>query len=80
MLVYERREKKDVKILVEKEEEGAIHDADKDEYFKMVPFKDAAKNTGNCPIYENVLQDNSKFEFENDIYSEEFFNFTTDIL
>ena len=80
MLVYERREKKPVKLVVEKETEGAEYDAEKEEYTKMVSFKDASVPTGNCPIYQNVLEDNAKFEFENDIYSDEFFNFTTDIL
>jgi ubiquitin carboxyl-terminal hydrolase 34 len=51
MLVYERREKKPVKVLVDKEEEGAIKDEEKDEHYKLISFKDAAKPTGNCPIY-----------------------------
>lgn len=46
MLVYERREKRPVKVLVEKDSEGAIHDADKDEHYKLLPFKEASKATG----------------------------------
>lgn len=80
MLVYERREKKPVKVLVDKEEEGAKFDEAKEEHYKEVEFKEAAQPTGHCPIYQSVKEDNAKFEFENDIYSDEFFNFTTDIL
>jgi hypothetical protein len=80
MLVYERKLKKGVKVLVDANTEGAIKDDEKDEHYKLVGFKDAAKPTGNCPIYQSVKEDNAKYEFENDIYSEEFFRFTTDIL
>lgn len=80
MLVYERREKKPVKIVVEKDTEGSVYDAEKEESTKLISFKDASKQTGNCPIYQAVLEDNAKFEFENDLYSDEFFTFTTEIL
>jgi len=42
MLVYERKEKKPVKILVDEENkqaEGVFKDEDKNEYYKMVQFK-----------------------------------------
>ena len=43
MLVYERREKKPVKVLTKKEEEGAIYDEEKEEAYKLLPFKQASK-------------------------------------
>lgn len=47
MLVYERREKKPVKVLVkdesETEGEEILKDEEKDEKFKLVPFKQAAQ-------------------------------------
>jgi hypothetical protein len=42
MLVYERKEKKPVKVLVKEDEEGAIKDPKKEEHYKLISFKDAA--------------------------------------
>ncbi len=77
MLVYERKEKKPLKVLVPDEEKGqdGVHfDEAKDETYRMVPYKSFEHLQPNN-IYKEVLEDNKKFEFDNDIYSYEFFNF-----
>jgi hypothetical protein len=81
MLFYERRKKKDLKLVVPKEEvdqeksDGVDvkHDAEKDEYYKMVAYRDAAKGAQPNKFYKQVFEDNNKHDFEKDIYSMEFF-------
>ena len=77
MLFYERRVKKDLKILIDDdkvEEEKAkgteVHyDEEQKESFKNVPYRDAAKGEKAIPCYQQVFEDNHNVNFENDIYS-----------
>jgi len=77
MLFYERRKKKDLKILIDedkvKEEKAKgteVHyDEEKKESFKKVPYRDAAKGEKAIPLYQQVFEDNHNVNFENDIYS-----------
>ena len=88
MLFYERRKKKDLKILVsqdkiEEEKQKGFdikHDSEKDEYFKMVPYRKSFEDEKPNDIYKKVFDDNKKFTFETDIYSEEFFTFILNIM
>jgi hypothetical protein len=87
MLVYERRKKKPVKILVDPEEAKAsaedssiLFDAKKEEYFRVVDYKTGVEEIAPSKIYRQVFEDNQKFEFDNDIYSQEFFDFVKSIL
>ena len=77
MLFYERKQKKPLKILVtedQKDQEGVKHDEEKKEYYKLVDYKSLEGIKPN-KIYKQVFEDNQKFEFENDIYSSEFYDF-----
>ena len=88
MLVYERREKKPLKILVAKEEVDQVklkgevvhHDEVKDEHYKLLDYRKGFEEIAPNDIYKQVFEDNCKFEFENDIYSNEFFDFVTSIM
>ena len=87
MLVYERRIKKPIKILVppqeeeSKSEEGAIFfDEKKQEHYRLVDYKTGVEEIEPSSIYQKVMEDNQKFEFDNDIYSSEFFEFVRSIL
>jgi Ubiquitin carboxyl-terminal hydrolase len=88
MLIYERREKKPIKILVPQEEAKALiaegqdvkHDAKRDEYFTLLDYKRGVETIDPSQIYRQVAEDNQKFEFDNDIYSQEFFEFIRSIL
>ena len=88
MLFYERRVKKDLKILIadEKVEEEKTRgidikfDEDKKEHFKIVKYKDAANDEMPNPIYQQVFEDNHSVSFENDVYSQEFFDFVLKIM
>ena len=89
MLFYERRKKKDMKIVVpedkveEEKTKGVELDYDEKlkEHTKMVPYRqsvdaDAKPNE----IYKKVFEDNKKFTFESDIYSQEFNDFILMVL
>ena len=87
MLVYERRIKKPIKILVSppKEEEkgqdsGIFYDEKKEEHYQLVDYKTGVEEIEPSSIYQKVMDDNQKFEFDNDIYSSEFFEFVRSIL
>ena len=88
MLFYERRVKKDLKIVVAEDQveamraqgENVEYDEEKKEYFKMTPYRSAADGELANDIYKKVFEDNSKFTFESDIYSTEFFEFILQIL
>jgi len=88
MLFYERRVKKDLKILVSPEKMQETlkkgvkvhHDVEKDEHYEMRPYRSAADGELANDIYKKVAEDNSKFTFESDIYSTEFFDFIMRIL
>lgn len=88
MLFYERRQKKELKILVEESQvaeftaKGANveFDGEKKEHFKMTKYRTAADGELANDIYKKVAEDNMKFTFESDIYSTEFFDFILQIL
>lgn len=77
MLFYERRVKKNLKILIEEdkveeeEKKGyVVHtDEEQKEKYKFVPYRDAAKDEKAIPFYQQVFEDNHNVNFENDIYS-----------
>jgi hypothetical protein len=84
MLVYERRKKRPLKILVVPGEEvekatstgvKVIFDTKKEEYYKLINYREGVEDIAPNAIYKQVFEDNTKFEFENDIYSSEFFDF-----
>lgn len=88
MLFYERRVKKDLKIVVpadeveerKTKEDDIQYDEEKKEHFKMMKYRNAADNETANDIYQKVAEDNMKFTFESDIYSTEFFEFILQIL
>jgi len=88
MLFYERRVKKDLKIIVpddqveERKTKGddVQYDEEKKEHFKMVNYRSSADGELACDIYGKVAEDNMKYTFESDIYSTEFFDFILQIL
>ena len=83
MLFYERRKKKDLKIVVptaEVEErkakgEEVCYDEKAEEHYQMVNYRKAADGEKANEIYKKVFEDNMKYTFESDIYSTEFFDF-----
>lgn len=85
MLIYERKKKRDIMILatpeeIETKKETLQYNAKKEEYYKLVPYRECADDIDANTIYKQVAEDNQKFEFENDIYSSEFFDFIRGIL
>lgn len=88
MLFYERRKKKGLKILVPEaqveEAKTAGINVQKDEktgeHFKIVGYREGAENEQPSEIYSKVFEDNMSVTFENDIYSQEFFDFIKQIL
>jgi len=88
MLFYERRKKKDLKILVPEDQAESVkaqginvqYDEEKKDYFKMCPYRSAANGELANEYYCKVSEDNNRFIFESDIYSTEFFNFIVRIL
>ena len=56
------------------------YDEKKDEYYKLLDYRQGVEDIPASQIYKQVFEDNCKFEFENDIYSSEFFDFTKEIL
>ena len=49
------------------------------EFAKQVKYSEGADNEAPNDIYKKVFEDNKKFTFENDIYSQEFFDFILQI-
>ena len=88
MLFYERRKKKDIKIVVpeneiaqEKKKGIQVNfDEEKKEYSKQIKYRDGTENEKPNEIYKRVFEDNGKFTFESDIYSPEFFEFILQVL
>jgi hypothetical protein len=85
MLIYERRVKKPIKIVVPDEQaklnpDAYFYDEAKKEYIKHIAYKEGVDNETPNQIFTKVLEDNTKFTFENDVYSQEFFNFLKEIL
>ena len=56
------------------------YDEEKKEHFYMTPYRKAADGEVANTIYTKVAEDNMKFTFESDIYSNEFFDFILQIL
>lgn len=50
------------------------------EYIKQIAFREGVDNETPNNIFTKVLEDNTKFTFENDVYSQEFFDFLKTIL
>ena len=46
----------------------------------MISYKDCVDSENPNSIFSKVLEDNTKFTFENDVYSQDFFNFLKTIL
>ena len=46
----------------------------------MVPYYDSAVGEKANPIYQQVFEDNHNVKFENDIYSQEFFDFLLNVM
>lgn len=88
MLFYERRVKKDIKVLVAEDQievnksKGITveFDEEKKEHFKMVNYRQSADGELANDFYKKVSDDNQKFTFESNIYSTEFFDFILQIL
>lgn len=90
MLVYERKKKKPIKVVITEEEakeaiakngEGSIiRNEEKNEYIKLIDYREGVEDIAPNKIYKQVHEDNQKFEFDNDIYSTEFFDFLKSIL
>lgn len=83
MLFYERRIKKPIKIVVDADQagkDGVLKDEKNDEYYKLIDYKMGVDSEKPNSIFQKVLEDNTKFTFENDVYSQEFFNFLKTIL
>jgi hypothetical protein len=65
MLIYERRKKKPVKILVDPEEAKASaddatiqYDVKKEEYYRLVDYKTGVEEIAPSKIYRQVFEDN----------------------
>ena len=90
MLIYERKEKRPIKVVIRDEELQSereknvnieiVRDEKKEENYKMIDYRNGVQDIVANQIYKQVFEDNKKFEFENDIYSQEFFNFIKSII
>lgn len=84
MLFYERKVKKPIKVVVPKEEvekhQDLVHLKETDEHIKFIPYREGVDKVKPNQIFSKVHEDNSKFTFENDIYSIEFFEFVNKIM
>ena len=87
MLFYERRKKKPIIETISEEEAQALpaDKVEKDEkgnqLLTPISFTQMCNATDQPnPIFSRVLEDNTKFKFESDIYSKEFFDFIKTIL
>ena len=59
---------------------SVVYDDEKKEFIRFVKYRQAADNEAPNEIYKRVFEDNKKYQFENDIYSVEFFDFILQIL
>jgi hypothetical protein len=57
-----------------------IYDEKKEEHYKLIDYREGVEDIAPNQIYKQVHEDNKKFEFDNDIYSQEFFEFIKSIL
>lgn len=73
MLFYERRVKKPIKIVVPADQVANhtdLHfDAKTNEYIKNIAYREGVDTEKPNQIFSKVLEDNTKFSFENDVYS-----------
>jgi hypothetical protein len=46
----------------------------------LVDYRTGVEEIAPSQIYQRVFEDNQKYEFDNDIYSQEFFEFVRGIL
>jgi hypothetical protein len=84
MLVYEKRLKRPLKILATPEEiqvkkDSLLFDEKKEEHYKLIDYREIVEDVPPNSIYKKVYEDNFKLDFENDIYSAEFFEFIRQI-
>jgi hypothetical protein len=74
MLFYERRVKKPIKIVVPAEQAqdkpDYVFDEKTNEHIKLIPYRNCVDNESPNKIFSNVLEDNTKLKFENDIYNQ----------
>lgn len=79
MLFYERRVKKPIKIVVPEDQVSKhtdlIYDAAKNEHIKNIAYREGVDTEKPNQIFAKVLADNTKFSFESDVYSQDFFEF-----
>lgn len=87
MLFYERRKKKPLKVLVPEAKDLDMEktksmqtDEKTNEVFKMIPYHQGIDEAPPNEIYNKVAEDNRKFTFETDVYSDQFFQFIRGIL
>lgn len=83
LLPTEQQPKEEVKAVDSDEEEIApisitrtkstMVDAKTNEHYKMIPYHQGIDEAPPNDIYNKVEEDNSKFTFENDVYSDQFF-------
>jgi hypothetical protein len=74
MLFYERREKRPLRILEEKPKEET--DEEVPRVTREVDYREAVRPEDQpSKLFLKVLEENRKFGFENDIYSQDFFDF-----
>jgi hypothetical protein len=80
MLFYERRLKKPIKIVMPEATPDTVFDDKTNEHIKFIAYREGVDTEKPNKIFAKVLEDNSKFSFENDVYSLEFFDFIKTIL
>lgn len=84
MLFYERRIKKPIRIVVPAEaaasQPDVVYNEQTKEHIKLISYREGIDKETPNQIFQKVLDDNVKFTFENDIYSQEFFDFLKQIL
>lgn len=80
MLFYEKRKKNPIKLLVPSSASEKEGDEKKEKEYTDVDFRDAitAQDQPNR-IFKKVLEDNKKYGFENEVYSDTFFDFILEI-
>jgi len=80
MLFYERRLKKPIKIVMPEASSDTVFDEKTNEHIKFIAYREGVDTEKPNKIFAKVLEDNSKFSFESDVYSLEFFDFIKTIL
>ena len=79
MLFYERKLKKPIQIVVSPEaastQPDVVYNELTKEHIKLISYREGIDKETPNKIFQKVLEDNTKFTFENDIYSQDFYNF-----